>query len=262
MSEVNKIYLVSFADSRMSPTLKRLEKQAKDSCFFEDVFLYDESLFSDSFREQFSDKLILGSRGYGYWVWKPYVILEVLRKIPDGSILLYIDAGCHINAEGKEIFDFLVKRVSISPSGLLVSVLGESCLERYYTKGDLLDFFNVRGNKNIVDTPQRQGGIIFMRKSSENIKLLEEWMSVFVSNFDLIDDSPSISLNLAGFIENRHDQSVLSILTKLIDTELFPVELLSENVSHPIWALRDKKIKLIYRYSFKRFLRKVLQKIC
>ncbi|WP_301846948.1 hypothetical protein [uncultured Parabacteroides sp.] len=259
---MNKIYLASFADTRMSPTLKRLGKEAKDSCFFNGIFLYDESLFLENFKQQFADKLILGSRGYGYWVWKPYVILETLRKLPNNSILLYVDAGCHINNKGHELLKLFVKRVANSESGLLISELSKTCLERYYSKGDLLDYFNVRNNKNIVDTPQRQAGVIFIRKEAKNMELIRSWLDLFSFNFHLIDDTPSMSFNLDGFIENRHDQSAFSILTKLRGAELFPAELLSKDIQHPIWALRDKKMKLKYQYSFKRFLKKMAQKIC
>ena len=31
--------------------------------------------------------------GGGYWLWKPWVIAETLRKIPEGDILIYADTG-------------------------------------------------------------------------------------------------------------------------------------------------------------------------
>ena len=32
-------------------------------------------------------------RGNGYWLWKPYIISETLKKIEYGDFLLYIEAG-------------------------------------------------------------------------------------------------------------------------------------------------------------------------
>jgi hypothetical protein len=44
---------------------------------------------------------------------------------------------------------------------------------------------------------------------------LLEWLDVFETRFDLIDDSPSKIKNFSEFVENRHDQSVFSILCKI-----------------------------------------------
>lgn len=188
-------------------------------------------------------------------------ILETLKKIPDGAILLYMDAGCWINSKGNETFELFVNRTSESPSGLLVSELTVDCLEKYYTKGDLLDFFNVRDIKEIVESPQRAATAFFIRKDPINIEFVEKWLAIF-DHFSLIDDTPSVSPNLDGFIENRHDQSVFSIMSKIRDVEIFPYSFICESVENPIWALRDKKIKLKYRYSFKRFCRKIKEWAC
>ena len=36
-------------------------------------------------------------RGYGYWIWKPYIILQELNKLQDGDILVHLDIHCHLN---------------------------------------------------------------------------------------------------------------------------------------------------------------------
>ena len=144
---------------------------------------------------------------------------------------------------------------------MLVSELTVDCLEKYYTNGDLLDFFNVRDIKEIVESPQRAATAFFIRKDPINIEFVEKWLAIF-DHFSLIDDTPSVSPNLDGFIENRHDQSVFSIMSKIRDVEIFPYSFICESVENPIWALRDKKIKLKYRYSFKRFCRKIKEWAC
>ena len=95
-------YLVSFADSRMHRSIKRLFKQAKKFDFFDNYFLLNENDISLGFRNKFKDKLIFGSKGYGYWCWKPDIILNILNKINNDDCLLYLDAGCHLNINGKK----------------------------------------------------------------------------------------------------------------------------------------------------------------
>ena len=36
-------------------------------------------------------------RGYGYWLWKSYIIKKTMDMMKDGDILLYLDSGCEIN---------------------------------------------------------------------------------------------------------------------------------------------------------------------
>ena len=61
------VYLLSFADSRMQRSLDLLARQAKSLNTFDDIFMYNENDLPVDFREHFKEKLIPGSRGYGYW---------------------------------------------------------------------------------------------------------------------------------------------------------------------------------------------------
>jgi hypothetical protein len=83
-----------------------------------------------------------------------------------------------------------------------------------YTKSDLLKYFKVLNNKKITHTPQYESGCIFLQKNKHTLKLLDEWANVYNDNFSLVDDSNSKIKNLKGFVENRHDQSIFSILCK------------------------------------------------
>ena len=52
------------------------------------------------------------------------------------------------------------------------------------------------------------------KKNSYSIDFLNSWINIFENHFNLIDDSPSKIKNFEGFVENRHDQSVFSLLCK------------------------------------------------
>ena len=57
---MENVYLCSFADSRMSPTLERVRRQAEASLFFKKVFLYDEHLLGDLFLKKMPWFRLLG----------------------------------------------------------------------------------------------------------------------------------------------------------------------------------------------------------
>lgn len=227
--------LISFADSRLSGSVARFKDQAAAIQVIDSVRVFSERDFTEEFQSQFNDHLQPGIRGFGYWVWKPWIIQTPLKQLFEGDILIYAHIGCHINPAGRKRLLEYIDRVNRSKSGVLgfqairpepdgpVTDDGRSLptwLDKYWAKGDLIDYFEVRESPEITDSPAIQAGIICFRKCASSLSFVNDWLTVFQTNFELVDDSPSRSPNFQGFREHRHDQSVLSILGKLnqIDT--------------------------------------------
>lgn len=244
-AELGRIYFCTFGDSRYKRSRERITDQAESLKLFEGLFIYDEADLNPSFVADFEEQLKLGSRGYGFWVWKPYVILECLEKMHDGDVLLYTDMGCHLDYRGKFRFIKYWEEVKYNQSGFLVSDLEPERLERIWTKGDLLDYFDVRNKPSISDTPQYQSGIIFIRKEKQTVDIIKKWLNVYYDKFSLADNTLSVSPNMEGFNVHRHDQSILSVLLKLHGTSVIPlVEVYDKNWplfgnEYPILAKRD-----------------------
>ena len=57
--------------------------------WFDNIFIESPETISD-----FIDKyhnIFKHQRGFGYWLWKPYIILRKLEELNDNDILVYID---------------------------------------------------------------------------------------------------------------------------------------------------------------------------
>ncbi|MCM0718135.1 glycosyltransferase family 10 [Parabacteroides sp. W1-Q-101] len=227
-----RLVLCSFGDSRYEASRERLQEQAEDFDLFDAIHLYNEFDLPASFREDFKDQLQADVRGFGYWVWKPQVILDTLSKMDDGDVLLYVDMGCHLNSRGREKLLEYWQEVKQNDSGFLVSPMEAIRKECYWTKGDLLDYFQVRGTET-ASSPQYQAGVIFVRKEAGTIGLIQRWLKLYYECFHLLDDSPSRSPDEAGFVEHRHDQSALSLLLKRHGASEIPLE----EVYRPGWDL-------------------------
>lgn len=241
--QLGNIYLCAFADSRYQRSVQRLLIQADSLGVFKDGYIYDESDLPSSFVSDFKLYLDSSVRGYGYWVWKPYIILECLERIDEGDVLLYLDAGCHLNKKGQKYFFDYWKEVKNNDSGFLVSTLGVKQIESKWTKGDLLDYFGLRNNSTITNMPQYQASIIFVRKNNDTVSVIKKWLKVYYDDFHLADDSFSISANMEGFCEHRHDQSILSILLKIHGTSLIPLSSVYSN--H--WDLLKKEYPILQK---------------
>lgn len=281
-------YLVSFGDSRMSKSLIRLSKQAHTLKFFDKIFLLDENNLSNSFKKKFKKKLVLGSKGYGYWCWKPEIIMNIIDKIKDGDCLLYVDAGCHLNIHGKkrllEYFNLIKKQdkgviafQAVEPnkknSNLKYDGRKLRNLKNYkWIKGDTLDYFNVRHNKAVINAQEIAGGVFLIKKCEQSIAIIKEWKKIIYTRFDLISDSTSISPNLSGFIENRHDQAIWTLLClkyniKILSAYEFWYPIKNSKTLKPDWdalhefpihVKRDKDLG-IANYLIRRFNKKIFQ---
>ena len=237
-----KKYICSFADKRLNLTLKRFGEQAKQMNVYDGIFLYTEDDLESDFYRHFKDKFNL--RGFGYWVWKPQVILQTLDKMQYEDILQYTDAGCHLNPNGLDRLNDYFEITGKSAKGVLSFYMKGVNKEKEYTKGDLFDYFEIR-NKKKYHSRQIASTVLFVKKTKDSMELIKRWQQVYYDDFSLVDDTPSRSPNFDEFIENRHDQSVWSILLKLndiycistVETWCSDWKLLR---NYPILAKRDK----------------------
>ena len=281
-------YLVSFADSRMKKSLIRLSKQANTLKFFDNNYLLDESNLSNNFKEKFKNNLIFGSKGYGYWCWKPEIIMNIMDKIKDGDCLLYVDAGCHLNIHGKKRLLEYFNLVKTQDKGVIAFQAVEPNkensnlkydgrklrnLKNYkWIKGDTLDYFNVRDNNTIINAQEIAGGVLLIKKCEQSIAIIKKWQKIIYNRFDLISDIPSVSPNLPGFIENRNDQAIWTLLClkhniKIISAYEFWYPKKDSKKLKPDWnalhefpihAKRDKDLGIV-NYLIRRFNKKIFQ---
>jgi glycosyltransferase involved in cell wall biosynthesis len=189
--------------------VNRLTTQAESLQVFDSIRGYsEEDLQNDEvFWNQHSTFVQENSRGYGYCLWKSYLIKKKMADLKDGDILLYLDCGCELDIRKKQqvlsFFDF-VKQDKIIGT--------KTQIEKVWNKMDLilkLDMFDPR----YLESPQHQAGAILFLVCSETRNLVNMWYGLG-SEYHNIDDTPSIQLNMDCFREHRHDQSVFSLLTK------------------------------------------------
>lgn len=155
---------LSFADSRMSAALERLGRQAEALDFFDEITLFTEHDLSAEFTSRMGRYLTPSCRGFGYWSWKPWSIHHVLQEMEEGDRLLYLDAGCHINANGTDRFREYVNMLDRDSCGMLVFTNGQP--EYKWTKGDIFRHFGVsQEDGHITHTQQIAGGHVFLKKN-------------------------------------------------------------------------------------------------
>ena len=197
-------------DQNFFDAANRLITQAKNINLFNEINLYtDENLKKDSeFWEKHSIFIENNKKGYGYWLWKPYIIKKSLGKMKNGDILLYLDAGCEIDIQEK---DFLIECFELVKKDYIIGTLGVGVVKER-CKMDLVLKLNMNDNK-YLDSRQHQAGANMYLVCDQVRQLVDEWYDL-CCDYHLIDDSESINKNVDNFIDHRHDQSIFSLLTK------------------------------------------------
>lgn len=226
--------------------VKELTEQAKTFHFFDEIIgLTDDYLYECSdFIDKHKKFLMNNYRGFGYWIWKSYIIKKTLERLNDGDILLYCDVGCILNIKGLDRLQYYFEQTNESSSGIFNFYLdGELFLEHKFTKNDIFEY--LKCDETVRNSFQRIGTTFLIKKCRNSIDFVDEWYNV-CCNYNLIDDSPSVTPNSKEFNENRHDQSILSCLSKkynsiaIKDETYFISNWEIDGMNYPIWAVRKR----------------------
>jgi hypothetical protein len=206
----NKIIFITFgSDNNYIEAGNRLITQANNINLFDKTLLYTEdNLKNDkNFWDKHSNFIMNNKRGYGYWLWKPYIIKKTMESLIDGDILLYLDCGCEIDIKKK---NNLMESIEIVKKDYIIATY--TFADKEWTKMDLIMKLDMN-NDEYLNAYQHQAGAILILVCDKTRDLVNKWYDIGC-DYHMIDDTPSINPNLSCFIEHRHDQSIFSLLTK------------------------------------------------
>lgn len=214
----------------------RLCQQVQKGGLFSKIVCYtDRDLVADrEFWDKHGGFISANKRGFGYWLWKPHVIL---RELHNCSCLLYLDSGCEYNFRNQSSLIGAFQTLENSP---LLSARGHGWKMAAWTKRDVLVHFEA-DTPEIHDYEYCQAGAILMLKCDQVIRCMTEWLD-HCCNYHLIDDSPSNIPNHKTFIEHRHDQSLynLCLLKYGLSGKDLPNSNMLKNRGHAIMILCNR----------------------
>jgi hypothetical protein len=261
---MSKIYFITFGGPSQNylDAVNRICNQAKELNIFDEIIGYtDSDLKADKdFWVTHGNFIERNERGYGFYIWKPYLILKTLEKMNDNDILLYLDCGCELNPNGKAHFYNLIEKVN---NTIIISTSAGSN-DISHTKMDLIKYFDFENKIDLLSKVHMQAGTVMFRKTDLIIKIYKEIYEIMSNNYNLLDNSPSINKNFDNFIEHRHDQSVFNLVMKKYDINNYWMDptdwtdwstgskknFLTTGINYPIWSNRNKSgtsIKDMYK---------------
>lgn len=230
-SDNMKKYHINFAHNRYLKSQEYCSDSAKKVGFDEVISYIDKDI-----DQEFKDKnsyIFSQTRGYSYWIWKPYFIKKTLDKINDGDLLVYSDSGSIYQSSVQPLIDSILK----DKYGVLSFEL-KGLIEKDYTKRDAFILMGLDEEK-YTETSQREATYIWIIKNEFTTKLISEYLE-YAQNENIITDLPNtMGENYSTFKDHRHDQSIWSLLCKKYSIE--PHRLISQHGLHLINDFQNDK---------------------
>ena len=204
-----KKFFITFAESCCEISKKRALKHALGVGGFDFAVAHDMCSVRPGFRRAHRD-ILFRRKGAGYWLWKPHLILKTLiEEMSFGDVLMYEDAGSYLRKGAGP----LLKLASESPQGIVVFTL--QLMEKYYTKGDTFLVMQMNYPEFIRISYQTLASFVVLRKDCKTLQFVMEWLAYSSDARCVTGDANVLGRpNHERFIGHRHDQSVLSLLSK------------------------------------------------
>jgi len=203
-----KVVAISYANYKYFKQLKVNKFTAINVGKVDKYYSYKPEDIDIDFQKK-NKEILSRKRGNGYWIWKPYFILKTLKnKLNKGDYLIYTDSGILYFDKVEKVIKFMISKNED------IWVFRTKYLEKKYSKRDAFILLDA-DSPIYADTLQYMAGIQIYKKSNFSENFLEKLLFYSTDKRIVTDDPNTLGLpNYDGFIDNRHDQTVLSILTK------------------------------------------------
>ena len=238
-----KKHFITYGNKMYNNSKKRLREESSNSGWFDTITICGPENLSEEFKHEFDD-ILKKPRGAGYWIWKFDIIKQQLTKLANNDILIYMDAGCTININGKTRFNEYIEMLNNSNESIISFEMNH--LEKHYTNKELFHHFNMNVNDNNGNSGQIVGGILIMKNTENMKKIIDDCINVLRTDHLLVTDHYNKMEQSSEFKDNRHDQSILSLVRKkhgsilLTDETWFTPFGNKESMKYPFWATRKR----------------------
>lgn len=212
-SSSRSVFFITFGGGagKYRRAVRRVCREAEAFGLFDEITGHtDESIRRDfpDFREEHGAFIEANRlRGYGCWLWKPFLILHHLQAMREGDILLYADAGCELNPHGKQR---LAEYLEMCAGHSFVTYRTDYPI-KMLTKMDAI--LRLDPELQMAERDLHEACIMLLKKNADTVKMVREWFAICTeNNYHYLDDSESAAPNDGSFAEHTHDQAVMTLL--------------------------------------------------
>ena len=207
---------ISYGDDNFKGSKDRIKSEAEAmGCFDGQIKMYGPEDLSADFKKGVGDAL-KAPRGAGYWLWRPYILKDIMSKMKENDYVLYADAGCTLQPAGIPRLKEYIKMISPESGKSLLCMRLVGLKEKEWTTTAIFDYFDIPLESEIGNANQILGGVQLYRKCPESLAIIEKMYEIATTRPDLFTDEHNDESKQKNpmFKDNRHDQSVFTIIVQ------------------------------------------------
>jgi len=171
-----------------------------------EVLRYNRSSIDPEFAAH--NQRILSGRKAGYFLWKPYIIADALRRLDDGDVVIYFDTRYWFVNDAACLFEPLLEVDDI------VSWRNKPNEDQYYlyrhAKPDTLAKYNWTRARLAFKVKEAWAGALIVRKSPRSVAMIEEWLEMCQGYHDISDERSRLPYP-AHYLYTTWDQVLLTM---------------------------------------------------
>lgn len=195
-------HLVSFANDKFKDKQEFLHSTHKES-FVHHPYTREVLETTEFYKE---NKEVLDEPiGAGWWVWKPYVILDAMNNAQDGDVVVYCDCG-DMFSPGLQSY----VKSNIGEDDLCLLLVGNN-KNKEFTKRDCFVLMNC-DEEDYWNSSQLEAGFMVWKVSDKSKEVVSEWLNYCKDLRIINNDSSTLEEEFSEFKEHRNDQSILTNL--------------------------------------------------
>lgn len=205
--------LVNFSGKSFEESRLRLNASAI-KYGIDKIFSYDEEYIKKTAFYRGHQSIFNYEKGLGYWLWKPFLILETLKSGNEGDIVIYSDAGI-------EIIEDISPLISLCNEHNIVLFSNGNLKNKFWVKRDCFVLMEAE-KERFWNGSQVDAAFCLFKNNEHTRNFVMEWLS-YCTDERILSDSSNVmgKKNFFGFHFHRHDQSVLSLLAIKYGLTLF-----------------------------------------
>lgn len=207
------IHFISYGDKKYNDAKQRIKSEASNFGIFTSINVYSPSDIDDKFAQKYKD-ILCGYRGGGYWLWKEYFVSKKLEEVNYGDYIVYCDSGCTINKNGLDRFNEYINMLDNNQDNYGIISFQMECIEEQFTTSQIFSKLHVVSD-DIKKSGQYIGGILIIKKCEHSLNIFNDFFKTLDSDHKLITDHYNKTNQITTFVDNRHDQSILSVVRKI-----------------------------------------------
>lgn len=202
--------LINYADEPWKPAQHYATHKAYSVGKVDKVIEYGPENIDEEFRKKNADAFIINNKRVGkYGLWRPHILMDALNQVNDGDYVIYCDSGAFFIRSADYLIQYMEKK---KESILLFEASGK---ESMMTKRDVFVYLNMDDEKT-KNSVQRASTYFIVKKNEFTMRFFSEWLQIATEAPYLFTDEDNRlgKENCKDFVDTRHNQSVLSVLSK------------------------------------------------